>query len=71
MELLSSHIKKIQKTETPGKNLLYFRKRNCLTLPKTELSHTSVNGTFLYFGKGICRTPAYLELKPYSESWSI
>ena len=32
-----------------------------------EHSYTSGNGTFLYFGKGIFRTLAYLELEAYSE----
>ena len=36
-----------------------------------ELSFTSGNGTFLYFGKGIFKTLAYLKLEAYSEPWHI
>ena len=31
----------------------------------------SRNETFLYFGKGIFRTLAYLDLETYSEPWHI
>ena len=34
----------------------------------SELWH---NGTFLYFGKGLFRALAYLELEAYSEPWYI
>ena len=36
-----------------------------------KILYISENGIFLYFGKGIFRTLAYLELEKYSESWYI
>ena len=50
---------------------LYFRKRNFFIHQELELSYISRNGTFLYFGEGIPRTLAYLELEAYSELWHI
>ena len=62
---------RLQETETPKKFLyflkrklfFYFRKRKPEKIP-----YISGNGTFLYFGKGILRALAYLELEAYSEA---
>ena len=39
----------------------------CISFQETELSYISGSKTFLYFGKGIFRILAYLELEAYSE----
>ena len=59
-----------QETEAPKKSL-YFRKWNFFIFQETKLFYTSGNGTFLYFGKGIFKTLAYLEVEAFSESWRI
>ena len=53
------------------KKYLYFRKGNFLIFQETELSYAFGNGTFLYFGRGISGTLAYLVLEAYSEPWRI
>ena len=58
----------------PEKNLYISGNGNpekILILPETELPYISGNVTFLYFGKGIFRTLAYLELEEYSEPGHI
>ena len=64
MGLFSSNIKKNFRNRKP-------REKKFLIFQETELSYISGNGTFLYFGKDIFRTPAYLELEAYSEPWHI
>ena len=53
----------------PSKNLLYFLKRKLFLYFRNleKIMYISGNGTFLYFGKGIFRTLAYLELEAYFE----
>ena len=64
------------------KSFLYFLKESSLLFrngnlekilifQEAELSYTSGNGIFLYFGKGTFRTLACLELETYSELWHI
>ena len=59
--------------ELSGSNI----KKKFFVFQETKLSYISGNGTFLYFGKGtyrtriMFRTPTYLELQAYSESWYI
>ena len=59
---------------------IFSQKKVFLIFQETELSYISGNRTFLYFfkkrfllyvGKGIFRTPAYIELEAYSELWYI
>ena len=51
-----------RETKTPKKFIIFQEK---------ELYYISGKGTFLYFGKGIFRTLAYLELETYLEPWYI
>ena len=56
-----------------------FQERHIQNLSITELfyilgnvySKPWYNRTFIYFGKGICRTLVYLELEEHSEPWYI
>ena len=72
-------LEKITKSDISGKgiflyfrnrksqeNSLYFKKRNFLKFQETELSYIFLR-FFLYFGKEIFRTLAYLDLEAYSE----
>ena len=62
-----------------SKNFLYFLKGKLLIsgngtlhfLNSEKIIYISGNGTLLYFGKGIFRTLAHLELEAYSEPWYI